>query len=148
MQTKLPSKKLYHRDYYLWIQETTQKLRNHQFGDLDLENLIEEIESMGRSEKRALKSLLTRLLEHLLKLNYWESEREYNQRKWKSEIVTFRSQIKDYLEESPSLKPYLETIYSQCLNTAKASMSELFTLPEGIEIPLENTLDKTWFSNC
>ncbi len=147
MQTQLPSKKLYDEDYYQWLQETIEKLRNNKFSDLDLENLIEELESMGRSEKRALKSLLTKLLEHLLKLNDWESAIEYNHRKWKSEIVTFRSQLKDYLDDSPSLKPYLETIYPKCLNTAKASMSELFTLPEEIQISLENILDETWFSH-
>ncbi len=136
---------LYDQDYYLWIQKTIEQLRGHEFFALDLENLIEELESMGRSEKRALKSLLTRLLEHLLKLAYWESEREYNQRKWRSEIVTFRTAIQDYLEDSPSLKPYLESIYPQCLTSATKAMSELFILPKQIEISLTNSLNETWF---
>ena len=59
---------LYEKDYYLWIEKTISLLENRQFSELDLENLIDEISSMGKSEKRSLESYLTRLLEHLLKL--------------------------------------------------------------------------------
>ena len=52
----------YDTDYYQWINETVENLRNRNFSEVDWENLIEEIESMGKSEKRALLSLLTRLL--------------------------------------------------------------------------------------
>ncbi|NCQ94726.1 MAG: DUF29 domain-containing protein [Microcystis wesenbergii Mw_QC_S_20081001_S30D] len=79
-------KNLYEKDYYLWLDKTINLLENHQFSELDLENLIEEISSMGKSEKRSLESYLTRLLEHLLKLVYWQSELEYNQRGWKNEM--------------------------------------------------------------
>jgi hypothetical protein len=71
-------KNLYEKDYYLWLEKTINLLENNQFSDLDLENLIEEISSIGKSEKRSLESYLTRLLEHLLKLVYWQSELEYN----------------------------------------------------------------------
>ncbi|MFM7787090.1 MAG: DUF29 domain-containing protein, partial [Microcystis panniformis] len=81
---------LYEQDYYLWIEETISLLENHQFSDLDLDNLIEEISDMGKSQQQSLKSYLTRLLEHLLKLAYWQSELEYNQRGWKNEIRNFR----------------------------------------------------------
>ena len=82
-------KNLYEKDYYLWLEKTINLLENNQFSDLDLENLIEEISSIGKSEKRSLESYLTRLLEHLLKLGYWQSELEYNQRGWKNEIRNF-----------------------------------------------------------
>ena len=65
-------KNLYEQDYYIWIEKTIHFLENNQFYDLDLENLIDEISSMGKSEKRSLESYLTRLLEHLLKLVYWQ----------------------------------------------------------------------------
>ncbi|MCA2896977.1 DUF29 family protein, partial [Microcystis sp. M039S1] len=45
-------KNLYEKDYYLWLEKTISLLENHQFSDLDLENLIDEISSMGKSEKR------------------------------------------------------------------------------------------------
>ena len=79
-------KNLYEKDYYLWLEKTISLLENHQFSELDLDNLIEEISAMGKSQRQSLKSYLTRLLEHLLKLVYWQSELEYNQRGWKSEM--------------------------------------------------------------
>jgi Domain of unknown function DUF29 len=69
----------------------------------------------------------------------------YNVRKWRSEIVTFRSQIRDKLEESPTLRSYLLEIYPKCLEDARESMGELFDLPHEIEISLEQAIDKTWF---
>uniref|UniRef100_UPI00313E1DC6 DUF29 domain-containing protein n=1 Tax=Crocosphaera sp. Alani8 TaxID=3038952 RepID=UPI00313E1DC6 len=52
---------LYNQDYNLWLETTIEQLRLEKFSQVDLENLIEELESMGRSDKRGLKSLLTRL---------------------------------------------------------------------------------------
>lgn len=63
---------LYDQDYNLWLQKTIKQLRSRQVENLDCEHLIDELEGMNRSDKRALESLLTRLLEHLLKLIYWE----------------------------------------------------------------------------
>ncbi|GBF81348.1 hypothetical protein AsFPU1_2761 [Aphanothece sacrum FPU1] len=70
------SSTLYDNDYNQWIQTTVQQLREGNFNEIDWDNLIEEIESMGKNDKRALLSLLTRLLEHLLKLAYWEFEKD------------------------------------------------------------------------
>ncbi|MHC5832348.1 MAG: DUF29 domain-containing protein, partial [Nostoc sp.] len=81
---------LYDQDYYLWLKTTINQLRAGQFSSVDLDNLTEELENMGRREKRALKSLLIRLFEHLLKLTYWDKEREQNEGHWKGEIRTFR----------------------------------------------------------
>jgi hypothetical protein len=80
---------------------------------VDLDNLVEELESMGRSEKQAIESLLTCLWEHLLKLTYWESERDYNRRSWGCEIVNFCLQIAHQIEDSLSLKPYSEIIFAR-----------------------------------
>jgi len=100
---------LYDTDYNQWIQETVQQLQNRNFDPIDWENLIEELESMGKNDKRALISLLTRLLEHLLKLSYWESEKPRSGNHWSSEIVNFRAQIKTRIEDSPSFRPQMET---------------------------------------
>jgi len=56
---------LYDQDYYLWLRTTINQLRAGQFSDVDLDNLLEELETMGRREKRAIESLLIKLLEHL-----------------------------------------------------------------------------------
>jgi hypothetical protein len=63
--TETATPTLYEEDFYLWLKTTAEQLKKGQFAEVDLDNLIEEIESMGRSERHALKSLLTRLLEHL-----------------------------------------------------------------------------------
>jgi hypothetical protein len=151
VQTQLSTQQtLYEQDYYLWLQTTIKKLRSGQFSTLDLENLVEELESMSRSDKRALKSLLTRLLEHLLKLAYWKSEQEYNQRGWKGEIRTFRIQIKDLLKDSPSLKPYMTEIFEKCYSNARSIMIDVTglpsnTFPQSDFATLEQVLDEAWF---
>lgn len=63
------------------------------FNSLDLDNLIEEVLSLSRSDKRKLESLLMRLIEHLLILQYWESEQERNRGHGQREIINFRKQI-------------------------------------------------------
>ncbi|WP_419547785.1 DUF29 domain-containing protein [Microcystis sp.] len=141
---------LYEKDYYLWIEKTISLLENHQFSDLDLDNLIEEISSMGKSEKRSLESYLTRLLEHLLKLAYWQSELEYNQRGWKNEIRNFRLQIKQIIEDSPSLKPYLSEIFLPCYQNARKLFLDLSGMAENLVslapiCPIEQALNEDWF---
>ncbi|MFO0291191.1 MAG: DUF29 domain-containing protein [bacterium] len=141
---------LYEKDYYLWIEKTISLLENHQFSDLDLDNLIEEISSMGKSEKRSLESYLTRLLEHLLKLVYWESELEYNQRGWKNEIRNFRLRIQQIIEDSPSLKPYLSEIFSSCYQNARKLFLDLSGMAENLVslapiCTIEQALNEDWF---
>ena len=71
--TKLPetiSPNLYDRDFFLWVETTANLLRAGKFTEIDIPNLIEEIESLGRSEKRELKNSLIMLLVHLLKWKY------------------------------------------------------------------------------
>ena len=138
---------LYETDYNQWIQETVQQLRSQNFNDVDWDNLIEEIESMGRNDKRALISLLTRLLEHLLKLSYWESEKQLSGNHWAAEIVNFRSLIHTRLEDSPSLRPQLEAIYDKAYPVAIKSVSKLFSLPPESQITLSQALDEDWFPN-
>jgi hypothetical protein len=139
------TKILYETDYNQWVNETVQQLRERQFDGVDWDNLIEEIEDMGKSQKRALESFLTRLVEHLLKLSYWESEKERNGNHWKSEIVNFRYQVHKRLKESPSLRPELESIYAEIFPVAIKSVSQLFPLEKDVYIPLEKTLDNDWF---
>ena len=141
---------LYEQDYYLWIEKTISLLENRQFSELDLENLIDEISSMGKSEKRSLESYLTRLLEHLLKLAYWQSELEYNQRGWKNEIRNFRLRIQQIIEDSPSLKPYLSEIFSPCYQNARKLFLDLSGMAENLVslapiCSIEQALNEDWF---
>ncbi|UCJ13535.1 MAG: DUF29 family protein [Phormidium sp. PBR-2020] len=143
------SPNLYESDYHLWLLETRQKLETQDFNALDLENLIEEITDLARRDKRKLKSLLIVLIEHLLKLKYWEAERERNQGHWRREIREFRRQIRGLLNESPSLKGYAQDIYHQCHsdgrnNAADLSQLPLNTFPDEPITDLETLLNPDW----
>ena len=140
----------YEKDYYWWIQAMVKNLKNRDYLNIDWDNLIEEIEDMGRSQhldwiwrgilaiplgqKRAVESLLLRLTEHLLKLKYWEAEKERNKKHWQSEVVNFRVLLRKRLKESPSLKAILPEMYIETLSDSKRSMSRLFDLPEDLDL--------------
>ena len=139
----------YEQDYCLWLERTVNTLKCRDFNRLDLENLIEEIESLGRSEKRSISSYLMRLCEHLLKIKYWESERERCFRGWKVEVQNFRLEIEAELEASPSLKSFLQDIFlKQYKNGRKlfltASDLSKTKVPETPDFSLEQALDENW----
>ncbi|MEM9275099.1 MAG: DUF29 domain-containing protein [Cyanobacteria bacterium P01_F01_bin.143] len=124
---------LYDRDYYLWLETTVQQLKNGSFNKIDLANLIEEVESLGRKERAELRNRLKILFEHLLKLNYWEQEKEWNQRGWNLTIEEQKLQITRLIADSPSLKSHLDVLsqeaYEDALKITKLK-TELDNLPE------------------
>jgi len=100
---------LYERDYYAWLQDQVRALRDHRIEDVDWENVAEEIEDLGKSERRGISSHLATVVEHLLKLKYARSIfREYNARGWRVSVRSARRQVRKLLTESPSLRPQLE----------------------------------------
>jgi len=135
---------LYNKDFSLWIESTVNSLKNRQYQNVDWDSLIEEIESMGKSDKRALLSFLTRLIEHLLKLKYWEIEKERNRSGWIIEVINLRSEIEAILDDSPSLRNYLSTIYPKAHAKAIKTMSQAFYLPNNATVSLENALDENY----
>jgi hypothetical protein len=94
---------LYERDFYEWSQEMARALREGRFGDLDIENVAEEIESLGRSDKREIRNRLGVLLVHLLK---WRFQPEARSGGWRGTIVTQRRKIRELIDESPSLRRF------------------------------------------
>ncbi|MCH9056267.1 DUF29 domain-containing protein [Parathermosynechococcus lividus] len=147
VKTQLAS--LYETDYQCWLNATVAQLKVRDFDNLDLENLIEEIESLGKSEKRAISSYLMRLCEHFLKLKYWESERKNCFRSWKLEVANFRLKIQAILKDSPSLKNYLsENFDLEYRNGRKlflnASELNANMIPQEPEFTLEQALDEDW----
>lgn len=129
MLTTPINKTLYEQDFYSWIQTTLQLLQERKFDQLDLENLIEEIDSMGKSERQGLKSRLVVLIEHLLKLKYWTNEKANNARGWRNTVVEQRRQILYTLEDSPSLKPFLEEIFLKSYQDARNDTLKKYQLP-------------------
>ena len=127
---------LYDQDLHLWLVKTADLLKKKRFEELDLENLIEEIESMGKRERRELANRLTTIIEHLLKLTYWTEVKEENARGWRITIVEQRRQIIRLLADSPSLKPWLEEIFLECYEAARTDTIKANYLPENI-FPLQ-----------
>jgi hypothetical protein len=123
------TKILYEQDFYLWLQETAKLLKEHDFERLDLENLIEEIKTMGRSEKRELESRLIAVIEHLLKLMYWTAEKDYNKRGWRGTVIEQRRQLQRLLKDSPSLKGLLPEILPDCYQAAREDALKKYQLP-------------------
>ena len=105
----------YDKDFYSWTQEQAELLKHGRFSELDIDNLIEEVESMGKSEKRELESRLTILLLHLLKWKYQEVRRS---RSWQLSIDEQRIQFEETLNENPGLKPELDEIVKKAYRLA------------------------------
>lgn len=120
------SHSLYDTDFVAWTEQTAQLLREQRFSELDLENLIEEIESLTRSDKREIRNRLITLLSHLLKYGYQVAHRSNS---WISTIVEQRRQICLLLEDSPSLKNYLSQIFADCYTKARKEAEEETGLP-------------------
>lgn len=109
--------KLYERDFCLWVEDTASKLKGRKFEQLDLENLIEEIESLARRDRRELKNRLDILLNHLLKRCYIPTPENY--RGWELTIREQRKQLQRLLEESPSLQSYLLEVSDEIWQAAR-----------------------------
>ena len=119
--TVITNDNIYDQDFYLWIETISKQLKAGKFAEIDLANLIEEIESMGKSEKRELKSRLIVLLMHLLK---WQYQPEKRSESWRSTITEQRICIELLLEDSPSLQPLLIEIFVDCYEKARLKASE------------------------
>ena len=115
-------KNLYDRDFALWIEATVKQLKSGDFSQVDLENLIEEVESLGKSQRKAVDNFLTRLLEHLLKRCYVVLPDCY--RGWEIEIRNFRKELKKEFKYSPSLKRFMIEILEECYREALEAVKE------------------------
>jgi hypothetical protein len=105
-----PDESLYERDFYAWLQDQAEKLRARAHNEIDWENLAEEIESVGRSQRRELKSRLALLIHRLLKWQFQPGRRSEN---WRISIGEQRmTWIPGIIEESPSLKSYPAEIFA------------------------------------
>lgn len=108
---------LYERDFYSWALEQAALLRARRFGELDLENLAEEVEDLARREARELQSRCETLLAHLLK---WEVQTELRSHSWAGTIRRERDAISDHLAENPGLKPRLHELFARGFKGARA----------------------------
>jgi hypothetical protein len=106
----------YDQDFYTWTQQMAAALRQHNWEALDIENLAEEIEALGKSDRRAIKSRLEILIMHLLKWQFQPSQRSNS---WKATVTEQRLRIQDLLSDSPSLKNYLLEILPEAYSNSR-----------------------------
>lgn len=138
---------LYENDYYQWALSNAALLKARRFSELDIENLVEEIESMGRSERRELYSRLAVLLMHLLKWRY-QPERRGNS--WKNTIKVQRLNLQKLLAQNPSLKPQQSEMLAEAyeearLQAAAETDKDESVFPEICPFALEDVLGRDYF---
>ncbi|MBE9141759.1 DUF29 domain-containing protein [Planktothrix mougeotii] len=139
---------LYKTDDYLWLQKTIEILKIKNFNNLDLDNLIEELENLGRSEFNKVRSLLRQIMIHLLLLQYWEQEYDRNYRHWQAEIIAFRDDLSHELTTSLKNKliPELDSIYHVSVNlvSKKTGLSQSL-FPSSCPYSFEQLLEDNWY---
>ncbi|PSB01093.1 DUF29 domain-containing protein [Merismopedia glauca] len=139
---------LYDRDFLEWTQQQAKYLRQGCWVGLDVENLAEEIEALGRSEQRELGSYFQVLVMHLLKCQYQPERRT---KSWDDTISNCRDKIQDCLEDTPSLKrllqdsEWLEKYYRRaCRDAAKETQNPLEVFPTEFPYTVEQVLDSNF----
>jgi hypothetical protein len=148
MATRIKARtgKLYETDFFLWTKEQAAALRAGRLDALDRDNLAEEVESLGRKDRRELESRLTVLVMHLLKWRYQPDQRSGS---WDSTIRTQRREIQKLLHDSPSLRPAVAEALEDGYDTARRNASAeahfaLDALPATCPFELEQILADEW----
>jgi hypothetical protein len=112
-----PKSATYEADLYTWAMEQAAKLRSGD-PDIDIDNIAEELETLGRSEARSLQSAYRVLLLHLLKWHY-QPELRRASRSWRATIVTQRNDIEEILERNPGLKSQEQDLFLRAYDHAR-----------------------------
>lgn len=141
------AKTLYETDFAEWAEHTAALLREGRFNEIDIENAAEEIEGLARSDRSAIRSQLRRMLLHLVKQRI-QPERDGSS--WHRSITDGRTEIDGILDDSPSLRPFAESVLQQSweravrdalretgLKSARASQR----IPEQCPYTLEDLLE-------
>ena len=138
--------KLYDTDFYAWTLEQSNLLKSGKWQELDIENLVEEIESLGKQQRQELRNRLGILIGHLLK---WQYQPDNRSKSWKANIIEQRDKSSESLKENPSLKPYLpEVIASAFVSSLALVVRETplnyEDLPAECPFTIEQILDPTF----
>jgi hypothetical protein len=107
----------YTSDFAQWAQDQAQLLREGRLREADLDNIAEELETLGRSEAHALRSHLKQIVCHLLKLTH---QPERASRSWTNTIARARQDVADLIEENPSLRPRLGELFAKASRDGRA----------------------------
>jgi len=138
-------------DFFEWTRETAEKIRNGDFSTIDLEALAEEVEDLGRHDRREVRSRIKQILIHLLKGHFQpEYRRDFGERSWRTSIQNQRGELLEALEESPSLRRFLPGALAEVYPKAVAGAVDESGLPAA-SFPseclwtLDQILDRTFF---
>jgi glycosylphosphatidylinositol transamidase (GPIT) subunit GPI8 len=142
MTVAISFKQLYETDDYLWLLETVELLKQKKFNELDLENLIEELESMGKRDLNKAKSLLRQIIIHFLLIQYWQLESERNYHHWRGEIKTFRYDLNNHLTTNlkNKLQEDLINIYQSAIDFVQEKTEFSVNFPQECPYTLEQLL--------
>ncbi|ETW92589.1 MAG: hypothetical protein ETSY1_42980 [Candidatus Entotheonella factor] len=139
----------YDTDFYEWTQHQAAALAAGHVSELNLANLAEEIESLGKRDRRGLRNNLKVVLMHLLK---WRHQPELRQtsRSWESTIIEHRDRIEVILDDSPSLRRQMEALITEAYPRARRLASSetglaLDTFPETCPWTVEEILDEAFW---
>ena len=135
MNKHTPKQRLaaYDGDFHLWSQTQAALIREGRIGEIDLANVAEEIESLGRCDRREIRRRLEILLIHLLK---WEFQKAKRKNGWKTSIAEARRGIKKLIDESPSLQGFPALALSEEYASARQAAADETGLGED-SVPLE-----------
>ena len=139
----------YETDFYAWVQAQAQALQAKDWAALDLDNLVEELDTLGRSERHALWSHLRILLVHLLKWRYQPTRRS---RSWRGSTTRARQNVARRLQQ-PSLRRELSTFITEAYTDARRLAADqtglpLATFPERCEWHEDQVQDTEFFPNA
>ena len=138
---------IYETDFSRWLFENAALLRQGRFAEADIPNIAEELECLGRGERRAVESHLVVLLLHLLK---WELQPEQRNSGWRGSIYHARDGANDLLRDSPSLVSRVPELVADGYKQARDNAILVTELPESCfpelcPYTVEQVLDKKFW---
>ena len=147
--TQPSAAELYDLDFFEWTVRNSELLRSGRFDEADLGHIAEEIEDMGKRDRRELRNRLEVLLRHLLK---WQLQPERRGRSWRLTTNTQRRRIQGLLSEMPSLRPHIEEIVPAIyMDAVGATIDETGIsgdcFPAACNFSLDQILDTESFPN-
>ncbi|MEC4984378.1 MAG: DUF29 domain-containing protein [Oscillatoria sp. PMC 1068.18] len=133
-------------EYDSWLLEQAQLLRDRDFQHLDIDNLVEEIEALVRGEKSSVEQFAYLIMLHLLLIEYWYEQSEWNRNHWEAEITGFRLQLNNKLTTNlrNHLAQRLDFLYGKAYQAAvKKTKSSINgdRFPQERKYSLEDLID-------
>jgi Domain of unknown function DUF29 len=146
---KEPTRSLYETDFAAWAFKQAAAVQRGDWPALDVPNLVEELESMGKQQRAELRNRLIVLLMHLAKWQYQPGQRDTHGGSWQSSIAEQRGRIEYHLNDSPSLKPYVPQAMQLAWKVARIKAAretglDVQTFPQACPYTFEQAMSESW----